>query len=329
MSLGRYRYRVAILGFVAAVPFAGTALALDFSPDTTRYLSDPSFLPKHGQLEGTTTYQYDDFSDDVNNASGAKFVSQTQKTSSINQDLAFGLSDRLAIRGSIGYAASRLSDDYTTGQTYKFDSNGGSDPWLAVSYRLIEQKASPVSIDAFIEYSPDLFDAKSGTTGQSGTVARGGQAGEAVLHVNREMKSLTLQLEAGVQQNDSRKILNLSDGTDTKVGALTAYLIGLRTQTRLNNAFAVNLGTVYRINGSSSVSNAANHMSYTSDNGNSLVSYVGLNYSIIPQKFSVEAEYQYTATGKTSVDNAVNYSVGSWSNPSANSAVLSLHYLFF
>ena len=57
------KFRLGALALCAALcPIA--SWAFDLSPDTTRHLSDPSFLPNKGQLESVTSYSYGNTNED-------------------------------------------------------------------------------------------------------------------------------------------------------------------------------------------------------------------------------------------------------------------------
>lgn len=318
------------LGSAALLWAATPGYALDFTPDTTRYLSDPSFLPSHGQWEGATKYDFSHSAGDWIDANGMKELAFRRNSSEVGQLIGFGLTDdlRLSVRSAYAFT-SRLKDSYVWGATSTGRSDGFFDPTFAVTYRAIDQGASPVSLDVSVDYMPDMLAAKAPSTLRSGTVASGGSAFGAGAYVNREMKSLTLQGFIRLRHQMPRKIENLSDNSPTSLTPLTDFSFGVNTQTRLNDQFSMDVGASYMVAGTDTVTNALRGTSFKDELGNSISTYLAMNYHIIANKLVARLEYDHAFVNDEIHSAPIpTYSGGKWENQGGNTYTVSLLYAF-
>ncbi len=75
--------------------------------------------------------------------------------------------------------------------TYR--SLGADDPDFGATWRIIDQRTAPVSVDLTGSYAPDIFQNRSAERLHTGTFATGGQSGSAQLAISRETQILTLR----------------------------------------------------------------------------------------------------------------------------------------
>src|SRR5215813_1438317 len=96
----RWTTILAAAGILAA---GSQAYALDDTPDTTRIVSDPLFLPLEGQIYGQSAYRWSSSNDDVFDATGARAASVQNTGNSLAQQFQYGITDDLALRLDWGY----------------------------------------------------------------------------------------------------------------------------------------------------------------------------------------------------------------------------------
>jgi len=182
---------LALLG-LAGFPATGHAIDLtaDLTPDTTRYLSDPSFLPLEGQIYSETVYSHTDQHQVLEIIGGPTQARFAASGDHYSQTFDYGISDRFSILGSATYSDTKNTASFQFGPPSSESTHEFENPTFAATYRALEQIESPVSLDVRASYSP----ATSNNLSQSGQVA---------LFVNRETKFLTIQGEFGATYIDS------------------------------------------------------------------------------------------------------------------------------
>src|SRR4051794_18093800 len=87
--------------FVAAAP--ACALAQDSTPTADRIISDPTYLPLKGQVYGETGYGYAETDGSLFDGAGANTATTSNNLNDLTQRLAYGITDALSVRASIGY----------------------------------------------------------------------------------------------------------------------------------------------------------------------------------------------------------------------------------
>ena len=310
------------LAVLAMAPAA--AHAFDLTPDTTRILSDPAFLPLKGQLSGETTYSYLDLSEDRVLPNGVTSPHVSGRRDSVGQSLSFGLTDRFSVNASMNYAEQRDKDTYPFG-IFDFYSAGFNNPTIGATYRAIEQGATPVSIDISANYSPDVFAARAASTSRGGTVASGGQSEGVTIAASREMKSLTLQLSAGATYFGDRKMAETADNSTMTVGANWNYRVNLLTQTRLTERLFVNAGAGYSSQTDTTASDPFEGISNTNSFNPTLTTYIAPGYQVIPNRLVLSVEYDRDYPGVQTQSG----SVGVWKNQVENLYAAHARCLFF
>ena len=145
-----------------------------FDVSDTRILSDPLYLPMKGQVFGMTAYTFDTPSGD-NFKAGTSTGSFKASDNLVDQTLAYGVTNDLTIRMSLGYGVNeRDSTAAATGDVTTGQSKGFNDPTFSATFR-VDKSRSPLILDLTGSYSPDAFASiASGGVGE-GSMGRGGR----------------------------------------------------------------------------------------------------------------------------------------------------------
>ncbi len=159
------------LGLLLSIlPFR--AWAFDLSPDASRVLSDPTYLPQGGQFFGSTEFSYNQVNSNTDNYQGKMTASTSVKTTTLTQVLDFGLTDDLTLRASGFYQLNGTDSQDPSGVSTLTSSYGMSDPTIALVCRVLDEKGAPFNWDLKASYTPDLINAESASADLSGSVAR-------------------------------------------------------------------------------------------------------------------------------------------------------------
>ena len=232
------------LTFLSLVCFAFPAYAfdldafnLDFTPDASRIVSDPTYLPLQGQVFGQTGYEYYRTKEDRYNNLGVQVSSLTHSAQEINQTLEYGISDDLSIRAEGTYTP-ESKDHYTSGLEYDF--TGLKDPIFTGIWRAFDQNDYPVDVDISASFSPNLISARVATfnfTGgnTTGTVADGGDVAGTELSVGYKTHSFTIQGSGGVTYYGATKYYDPDIGNSDHFSNYLGFNAGVRTQTRVTD----------------------------------------------------------------------------------------------
>ena len=136
--LARFAAGAALL----CIPLQAHAQALDLTPDTSRILSDPNYLPLAGQIEGSTAYSHGWINGSGVNAAGDQISSFHINSNVIGQTLAYGITDDLSVNGSVQYVPRTFREvDGADGRVTSSDSSGFSDPTFGATWRALDQNA--------------------------------------------------------------------------------------------------------------------------------------------------------------------------------------------
>ena len=248
------------------------AWTLNVTPDTTQYMSDPSFIPSAGQIYSETSYARThgdyEFSSTLG-FSGSGSVHNNQFT----QQIWVGVTNELSVRGTDTYQSNNLTKQF-------------ENPTFSILYRVIAQTRYPMSVDIEANYTPPA--------------ATSSQSGGSTIYVSREMKSFTVQGEFGATYNDP--------GSD--FSHFWGYFAGLRSQWRFTDYWALNSGVVYsgRTGNSLSItdSNASSQSSSTRSTSydGTVAPYVALAYEIWPTHANIAVEYQHSFIGDSHTNGA-------------------------
>lgn len=309
-SLNGPSIRIAAIALVSLATCPAKGWAVDFTPDTTRYLSDPSFLPLQGQIFSETSYAHTDRTADFKFSNGATNEHLSGNGDHYSQSFAYGITDRLSVSAGGSYSDTTQHYSFAFGSPFSVGSSQFDNPSFAITYRAIEQVDSPVSLDVKTSYSPAAVDQTS-------------QSGQIALFVNRELKLLTIQGEFGATYTDQYDGRQTSTATDH--GGFWSYLAGLRTQARLTDRFAVNSGVIWSKN--SDISYEGQFFRDSSDGTWS--PYVSLTYAVIPDHVDLTFEYDHDFVGDDHrTFSGAGFGNGKWANADENLYAVHLRLLF-
>ena len=295
-----------------AIVWPLSASAIDLTPDTTRYLADPSFLPLQGQLYSETTYSHATRDSDWKPVGGIVNEHYSADTNNYVQEVSYGITDQLSVSGSGSYSAetSHTTFPFFPAQ-YTIVAKQFDNPAFALTYRAIQQTESSVSIDLQASFAPPI-------------VANVPGSGSIAMFVSRELRSLTIQGEIGASYAGSYKTGYTVSGATTSITGQAGYFLAARSQLRLTPQWAINGGVVYSKYLHDTVSSVA-FGSYVDTPGSSVTPYIALAYQIVPNKVDVAVEYDHGFIGN---DNHSGSSNGNWINQSRNLYAAHLRLLF-
>jgi len=284
----------------------------EFSPIDTRILSDPLFLPRAGQVYGASAFTFNQPTG-TNTKNGVETGSFTASDNSFDQTFAYGITNRLAIRVAMGYAANtRDSTAAATGDVTVGNTNGFNDPTFSATYRILDELRSPLILDVTGSYSPDFFAAEAAGGGLNGTVARGGQNAGLAVVLGREMTSFTIAGTMATTHVGEQTTALQSNETQTQSGARWSYDAELNTQTRFATRVSLNAGVTYTTAGNYVVSNLQTGNSHTYDAPATVALNLAFNYHLVPNR--LVGSFTYTYETYTEAKNV-------FSNASADTAV--------
>src|SRR5580698_2008611 len=122
----------------------------------------PTYIVPKGIFLDTLTYHHYDETADVFDSQGAKRDSIEITSQSVNEAIAYGITDRFDVQVGMGnYPEFRTKTTGLTGNTTTTNASGVTDPTIAAAYRLQSQNyRHPVNWDIEAAYSPNAFDKK-------------------------------------------------------------------------------------------------------------------------------------------------------------------------
>lgn len=290
-----------IAAVLACLPVAALAQAIDLTPFSGRILSDPEYLPLAGQLYGTSAYSHGWFSGNSVNASGSQFSTFHVNTNTLDQFLAYGITDDLSINGSIQYTPQNYREiDYTDGKRSYVDSSGFSDPTFGATWRVLDQNAFPANFDLFGSYTPDWISAHTASAVEEATVARGGNSGivGAALGFVTQSFSIRGAFDANFLGQSSN--LDLGTGEVLQTASHTSFDLSLQTQTRLTDLFSVNAGLSHTFGSTADVTNTTTGAPHSTEPGDVTALQLALNYAFVPNAFVISGTYEHDFYGNSS-----------------------------
>jgi hypothetical protein len=286
--------RTAYFAAASMLAISTSAFALDDTPDNTRIISDPLYLPMQGQVYGSTAYNWGSASQDVFDATGTHTAFDQITTNTLTQQFWYGLADDVTLRLDWGYdwrSASRHLDP--TGGIFR-SSSGWTDPDFGITWRAIDQGSSgPFDLDLRAGYSPDAFPAKIATTEDEGTIARGGQAANFGLTLGHETRAFTVAATFDANWLDTSKAINETTGGFTATDSRWNYRLGLASQIRFDPVTSVNLGAGHTFSNAALVFNSDSGLDHFSRGGDFTDLNVALNYHFVPNTLVGSLGYQH------------------------------------
>ena len=284
-------------GFAAGAAFAFlplTAFAQDLTPDSTRYLSDPNFLPYTGQIYGYSAYGHTWTNGDTFNNLSDKTSSFRVNTDTLSQFLSYGITDDLEVNGAVRYDPdSQREIDYGNGTRATLNSSGFTDPSFGVVWRALDEGPSPVDFDLFGSYTPNLIDSNSSTINADGTVARGGASGTAGAALGYVTQQFSIRGAFNANIFGASSSFDPGNGDTYQTQGFNDYVVSLATQTRLDPLFSINAGIDHTFASNTNALNAANGIVHTTQPGDNTALHAALNYNLVPEQAVIAATYTH------------------------------------
>jgi hypothetical protein len=265
------------------------------APISDRILTDPLYLPLHGQIEGISAYTLGLGSSDSYNSTGVDRAHNNSFDNTFDQTVQIGVTDDIAVRAGESYEFGRsFSDSQLSGVDTSTVTRGFSDPTFGATYRFIDQRHNfPVSATVDATYSPDLIPSHTGGTGFAANDGSGRQAGTFTADVGREMKFFTIDALAGTSYDGRRTYEALPSGDYFNTDPAWTYFMGLRSQIRFNERTSVNAGYRYTQLGVSKITNQTTDLPVDQVSPDEHDFNVALNYHFIPNRLVGQFSYDY------------------------------------
>jgi hypothetical protein len=282
------------LGAASIICLSSAAFAQDATPDATRIISDPLYLPLQGQVFGATSYDWGSTSLNSYNAAGAQTSSSQTTSNDIGQQLMYGITDDFVLRADWGYDTRATSRHLLPTGLVTRSSSGWTDPDFGITWRAIDQAAGgPFSLDLRADYSPDAFTNKSADSDVSGSVARGGQEADFGFTIGHETRDFTLAAVFDADWIGNRTSLNQSTGDKTFTDSQWNYRLGLASQYRFTPVLSMNAGVGHTFANSSNVFDDSNDLPHISSGGDFTDLNVALNYHFVPNVLVGSIGYEH------------------------------------
>ncbi len=306
-----------------------SAHAIDFTPDPSRVLSDPLYMPSRHELYGTTFYQYGKMNGDVNNVNGTPNKSYSTSANTFGQTLEYGLTNRFALTFTDSYISRTTDNDPASGATFSTSANGFTDPGFGFMWRVLDQKTKPFNLDILAVYSPDWVDARTASVTTDGSVANGGSQASGTVAIGYKTRDFTIRGAATAVYVGSRNTLNITNNQTSNTSSVRDYQLAVSTQTRLNEKFSFNAGIGENFNNSYDSTNQTTLLTNTNRPGDVTNLNAALNYTVVPNRLVFGLTYQYNiyADSITQFPNPANNI--STTNEDENIFGVRLQYVFF
>jgi len=323
-SISKYALGIGII----AVPL--TASAFDFTPDSTRLLSDPAYLPLQGQIEGTSQYSYADTNWTTDNDVGALDSTNKHKESTVTQTFGYGVTDDFTIQVSDNYDWIKAKSVAAAGTETDSNSTGFADPTIGATWRALDEKTYPLNWDFIATYAPNLINSKSASTTEDGTVARGGQTAGGGTALSYETKSFTISGRGTATYLGDRDTLNQSNNITTDYNSSWQYQLAVNTQTRFTDLWSVNAGVTETFNTTADATILDTPAKdITTKPGDTTALNAALNFQVIPNRLAASLIDTYTFYGNGHTDYvATPASDTSVVSERANTISVALRYAF-
>jgi len=277
------------------------AAAQDLTPDASRILSDPNYLPLDGQLWGYTNYLHTWSNGTTFNSVDNPVSTFHSDINELNQFIGYGITDDLMIDASIAYEpGANRNVQFANGSTATLQSSGFSDPTFGATYRLLDQVASPVTLDVFGSYTPDWITSKVATATTGGSFANGGQEGEVGAALAEQTRFITVRGAFAAHFLGTRQVDDVATGGTFDQGGHTDYILSLATQTRLTDQISFNAGVTHTFASNSSYTDTLKNLTRTINPGDDTILDLAVNYQFIPDTVVGSVIYRHGITGDNS-----------------------------
>lgn len=285
------------LPIAAALAVPAPLLAQDWTPTGERILSDPTYLPLHGQLYGESGYNYDSTSSTQYDASGAS-LSIHSDSNVLNQYFEYGVTNDLSVNIGDTYSWTNRNYATSTGGSYQLNANGFDNPTFGVTFRALDQlNRQPLDVDLSASYAPNFIGARTASIYGNGNEAPGGDVLNLKLAIARETRFFTVQgyFDATyLGQTSSYNAL----GDSFSTSSYWQPRIGIGTQTRFNDRISLNVFGEYdfaeHYNQLTSADIASGRGPAYVDRGDFGDIGAALNYHFIPNRLVGSVVYSHT-----------------------------------
>ena len=271
MHCMRGRCRTLLIGF--ALGISPQTHAVDLTPDASRILSDPAFVPSARQLIGATTYGYSKDSADVVGTSAASQYSLVRRVGGVSQAFSYGITDELSVWGGESYSWS----------TTEYDFGSGADTsirryyrqlQIGVTDRLIDQRNHDFNLDVSA-YAP----------------------GGVNIAISRTMTDLTLRGSAGIYHVGYENGIDEVRDFNVTVNRYWGYFFSLQSEMRLTRFLAFDVSAAYDSANVNSVHASSSGGSFAIDYPNQVDLGLALSYQLIPDKWVAKLGLGYGFLG--------------------------------
>jgi hypothetical protein len=271
------------------------AQAFEITPNVSRVLSDPSYLPFGAQFYGSTEYSYGNTSSTTNNYLNTLTKTNSTPSNTIHQILEYGLTSDFTLRVSDSYEWLTSTTTDTAGNNTVTNSYGFDDSAFGATWRVLDAQDHGFNFDFIGSYAPNFISAQSATTTNNGNIARGGDTATLGSALSYKGEDFTLYLEYSATYLDNRAVVNPTTQVTTNSNSSWQYEFLISTQTRLSYDWSINLtfAQTYNDNVSNSYLNGNTLTTYTLVPGNVTDLLGALNFHVVPNRFVISAVYNH------------------------------------
>jgi hypothetical protein len=319
-----------VIGLSLAIATAAplSALAQDWTPISDRILSDPTFLPLQGQFYGETSYGYAQTNNGIFQESGANLDHVRHTLNTIRQTFSYGITDRLSVNVTEAYGFSGQDRVTSPSGVTSTGVSGFDDPSFGLTYRVLDQRTGPSSLDIFGDYAPDAFSSHGASPTQDASVAAGGPTADFGLALGRETRFFTIRGSFTATYSGSSTSTNVLTAGTTNTASYWIPTLGVQTQARFTDRLSANLNANYNFEGSPLVTNNVNGVQHVVNIGDNENVNVSLNYHFIPNKLVGSVNYGHTFYSHTDLTYAADPSFDVYRSGSNNTVGVALRYVF-
>jgi hypothetical protein len=248
------------------------AHALDLTPDESRILTDPAFIPEAGQIVGATSLVYGSGIGNVGDLSGTRLYSLDTRTLQISQSVSYGITRKVSIWGDISRASPTTHYDFASGA----HANRG-DPetylQLGITDRVLDQASLPFNLDVTLAVP-----------------------GRLTLALSRELTAFTIAGSAGVYRAGSDHEFDPVRDADVHVNRFWGYFFAVQTQTRLTSTLSINLAAKYISANVDDAHASIGGSSFLIDYPNQVKFDLALNYQLIANRLVAQLSGTYSVS---------------------------------
>ncbi len=291
----KHRFTRCALGWIfILLPLA--AHAFDLSPNVSRVVSDPSYLPSGGQLFGSTEYSNANINFNTNDAGGAETSMTNTISNAVSQVFEFGLTGDFTLRVADAYQWSTTNGTNADGSISITNSEGFVDPSFGIIWRVLDEQDHFFNWDLTGSYAPNFINAQSADPTENGTVARGGNTASFGTALSYKGEDFTLYLQGTATYLNDRSISNQASDITIDYNSSWQYAFSVLTQTRVAKKWSVNLGLsrTYIDNISGSFTTGNGTLFTIGDQPGNVTTFISsLNLQFAPNRFVMSILYDY------------------------------------